>query len=154
MLEKNELLSLPKFELHKGFFVYFLFKGKDVVYVGQTTESVEARVGTHSKTKDFDSYSFLELSNALEALKMEFEYIVHLSPKYNAKITYCPPDYLSENYVWVLLHRIRERTHINNDKVKHLDIAFAFKGTKYYFSSDVEKLTNLSYQEIYNIISQ
>jgi len=38
----------------KGFYVYFLFKGESIVYIGQTV-NLPNRIGEHIKTKDFDS---------------------------------------------------------------------------------------------------
>lgn len=38
--------------------VYFLFKGDDVVYVGQS-KNILRRVGDHTETKDFDSFGYI-----------------------------------------------------------------------------------------------
>lgn len=67
--------------------IYFLFKGDEVVYVGQTTVGMN-RV-YHHKTKaggckDFDSVTMLECDvNELD--KMESEWIIRLRPRYNQR---------------------------------------------------------------------
>ncbi|KXS55166.1 MAG: prophage regulatory protein [Marinobacter sp. T13-3] len=63
--------------------VYFLVKGGEVVYVGQST-SVYSRVTTHYASKDFDFWSYIPCEK--EGLDiLESLYIHFLQPKLNGK---------------------------------------------------------------------
>ena len=81
VLEQEIVAQAESFENQCG--VYFLVKGKRVVYVGQSVQ-ISARLADHSKNKDFDSYAFIrcdkEKLNVLESL-----YIHALSPKYQGR---------------------------------------------------------------------
>lgn len=65
--------------------IYFLFSNDILVYVGQTTCDVIGRVVSHSKEKQFDSYSFLPCPKEF-LNKMESYFIVRHSPKYNLSV--------------------------------------------------------------------
>lgn len=60
--------------------VYFLFKGDELLYVGQT-KKVLARVFAH-QTLDYDGYAFLEYHDSILDVA-EAEYISKLNPRFN-----------------------------------------------------------------------
>lgn len=69
-------------------FVYMLFQGDEVVYVGFTAQ-IGQRIGTHKSgiTRiTFDSYSFVAFNDHAEAINAERALIDHLRPRYNKSI--------------------------------------------------------------------
>lgn len=54
--------------------IYFLWKNKSIVYVGQST-AIASRVGQHAQSKDFDFYSFVPCCR--EALDFLESYHIH-----------------------------------------------------------------------------
>jgi hypothetical protein len=67
--------------LLKNSFVYFLFSGNEVVYVGQST-TVGSRLSAHSKDKEFDRASGI-IVEPYRRLAVESAFIRLLKPKYN-----------------------------------------------------------------------
>lgn len=78
-LEKHKQKYVPEY------FVYTLFQGNEIVYVGQTT-CLDDRIRTHSYTKEFDSYSYLECIDYETMCEMESMLIISLLPKLNKTI--------------------------------------------------------------------
>lgn len=82
----DEIMYLPRIAIEGGSVgVYFLFKGDECVYVGQST-NVHARVREHRQarngTKDFDSYSWIPVDpDQLTAI--ELYYIDQIHPPLN-----------------------------------------------------------------------
>ena len=62
--------------------IYFLLKTDQIVYVGQTRNSISDRILSHSKEKDFDSFSYFVV-NGNELDKLEADNIIYHHPKYN-----------------------------------------------------------------------
>lgn len=61
--------------------VYFLIRGRHVVYVGQST-NILSRVATHRREKDFDAAYFLRVP-ASDLDRVEASFITVLEPEYN-----------------------------------------------------------------------
>jgi len=61
-----------------------LYKGNEVVYVGQST-SIESRITTHRREKDFDSYKYVLCSESLLD-ETENAFILMFQPKLNKKV--------------------------------------------------------------------
>lgn len=83
-LEKlHNLKCLPFDKVGYGSGVYFLCKGNDIVYVGESTCLI-ARISAHlhEKIKDFDSVYFLSIAPHARR-KVEKAFIQHYNPKYN-----------------------------------------------------------------------
>lgn len=78
----NILLNAQNIDNSCG--IYFLIKGTEIVYIGQSV-SVLKRIETHFSNKDFDSFSFLpckkEMLDVVESL-----YIHLIEPKYNGNV--------------------------------------------------------------------
>lgn len=76
-------------DLHSG--VYFLFKGDELVYIGQSV-SVHSRVETHRSLRliDFDAYAFHACERD-QLKRIEAIQIRHYKPKYNIQQ---PPERL------------------------------------------------------------
>lgn len=68
--------------------VYFLFDGKEIVYVGQSAD-IFRRIYEHSsgrakgEKKKFDTWEYFEISDEAERLRAEHLLILALKPKYN-----------------------------------------------------------------------
>jgi len=83
----DEIMYLPRIDAHNGAIgIYFLFKGNECVYVGQSTQ-VHVRVREHrtkrNKSKDFDTYSWIPVpADKLDSL--ELHYIETIQPKLNS----------------------------------------------------------------------
>lgn len=71
--------------------VYLLYKNDEIVYVGQTTQ-LFIRINNHSKTKDFDQFSYISCKSYEEMMDIETALILELQPKYNQKLS---NDYIS-----------------------------------------------------------
>lgn len=101
--------------------VYFLIKGSEVVYVGQST-NVMGRLTGHLRGKDFDRFAFLNCPKS-QLLDIESRYIAALKPKHN---TYHPalvikPGTANLKKVLPVLLKRRERGGIekkNREKVE------------------------------------
>lgn len=65
-----------------GSYVYFLFAGKDLVYVGQTV-SLADRVASHLGDKTFDKVCYVEVPASIRLI-VEDANISHYAPKYNS----------------------------------------------------------------------
>ena len=75
---------VPAVRTPYGYFVYALFRGDVVVYVGSSI-NVEDRVQTHLRQgeKAFDSYSFVSVNSVEEMHKLELFSIAAFDPEYN-----------------------------------------------------------------------
>jgi hypothetical protein len=67
--------------------IYFLIKKDKVVYVGQSKAGL-SRVYSHitANKKDFDSFSYIHISNNEDLDLLEADYIIKFDPIYNLKI--------------------------------------------------------------------
>ena len=66
-----------------GFYVYFLLKGNNIVYIGQT-KSICSRISNHQKDKDFNSIYVLSVLTKTNALQQEAEWLDRVGKtKYN-----------------------------------------------------------------------
>lgn len=66
----------------KGYFVYALWRGEEIVYIGQSTNLL-GRIGAHTKTKEFDYYSYYTCRDQLEMDNIESVLIYKFKPIYN-----------------------------------------------------------------------
>ena len=71
-------------EYFKLGYVYYLWDGDDVVYVGQST-ALSHRIRQHLSSKLFDSFSFIRCSID-EMDELEGREIMRLNPKYNRQL--------------------------------------------------------------------
>lgn len=65
--------------------IYFLIKGVDIVYVGQTKRGIQ-RVLNHHNKKDFDKFYFHKSSPWCDLDSLELKYIMDFKPLYNRSI--------------------------------------------------------------------
>jgi len=65
--------------------VYKLFKGEDIVYIGQTKHGVYSRLVSHKKTKDFDSVFVMNVPTD-DLNDIEATLILENMPKYNKSV--------------------------------------------------------------------
>lgn len=90
--EKADILSGLGTFYNKDFYfglmgVYFLIKGREVVYVG-SSECIMSRIPQHIPDKDFNCFKFILVPDLNEMLKVEADFIKKLCPIYN--ITHNP----------------------------------------------------------------
>ena len=82
-----QLLELAHdvYEFQPG--IYFLFKEREIVYVGKSLNTI-ARIYDHqrAKSKDFDAFAILPFP-AEYIDELEIEYICKFTPKYNTALT-------------------------------------------------------------------
>jgi len=81
LLKDIKYKSIPII-INKETSIYFLLEKGQVVYVGQTRNSVSDRILSHSKEKDFDAFSSFAV-NDKELDEIESENIIFHRPKYN-----------------------------------------------------------------------
>lgn len=79
VLSKTKTLDLPL----AGKFVYFLYRGSEIVYVGKS-DSLLLRLGAHQATKVFDQVKYLEVLPEDQG-SLEIALIKALRPSYNAQ---------------------------------------------------------------------
>jgi hypothetical protein len=91
--------------------IYFLFDGKDIVYVGQSV-NMNYRVGQHVVSdKEFDSWNYVEIK--AECLdEYEAEYIMHLQPKYNKAIP--------KNTIWHSIDAVKRKSGVGKLKLRKI----------------------------------
>lgn len=85
--------AVPMPEVLAG--VYFLIRNRKVMYVGSSINII-SRIRSHQRTKIFDSFTFIPLTEFLsddelgmyKILKLESEYIDRLNPPWNKKRTH------------------------------------------------------------------
>lgn len=65
--------------------VYMLYKGDNIVYVGQSQSSIIQRISYHSTDKDFDSIAFMNAPKHLLDY-LEATLIIKHKPKYNKSL--------------------------------------------------------------------
>ena len=81
--------------------MYFLFDGKDIVYVGQSAD-IFRRIYEHSsgrakgERKKFDTWEYIEIPDEAERFRAEHLLILALRPKYN--IDYSGSD--ARSVIW------------------------------------------------------
>lgn len=79
--------KLKKYEIFPTetwkFFVYFLFKGEKIVYIG-ITKNILKRITSHKSTfrGKFDSFSYIGCEKK-DSLKIERKYLIKYNPKFN-----------------------------------------------------------------------
>ncbi len=69
--------------------IYFLYRGKELVYIGSSL-SIIKRINEHfkQKKKEFDSYKFLELNGTIDLIGAESRFIYKYKPIYNIQNLY------------------------------------------------------------------
>ena len=99
--------------------VYFLFDGKEIVYVGQSAD-IFRRIYEHSsgrakgEKKKFDTWEYIEISDEAERFRAEHLLILALRPKYNI-------DYSGANARYVIdKHRSKNNNECKVSKIKRL----------------------------------
>lgn len=137
----KDIKDLKRYEVVRdNIGVYFLHKGDDIVYVGQST-NVWGRVQVHIRegVKDFDSYSVLPCSED-RLLRTELFYIYILQPKYNKRLDgFCNKS--------IFIKKIQEEFELPFKKswaelaIKESGIeAYCFKGVEYFANKDLNSV--------------
>lgn len=70
-------------------FLYFLYDGDELAYVGQTRHGVMSRIMSHKKDKVFDSISYIKRVPEEDLSDLEATFIMRYRPKYNTSL---PPN--------------------------------------------------------------
>lgn len=78
-----DISTLKRFEM-PNIGVYFLFKGDELEYIGQSI-NVFRRLNDHLKDKVFDNYSFVCCDSKYDAEKLEKQLIEKYKPRLNIK---------------------------------------------------------------------
>jgi excinuclease UvrABC nuclease subunit len=95
MLSIQQIIVAKQENTQRRCGVYFLVKDDVVLYVGKSV-NVDARIAQHRLSKSFDSYTFIECSEA-DLDTVERGYIEELNPPLNKKmrqdlkVDYAPP---------------------------------------------------------------
>ena len=91
--ETGDVRSLNPFDMHGDiFYIYFLLRGKEVVYVGKTCD-IKRRLRSHQKGKNkkyFNDVKYFVFSgdrDSLEYRKLEMDFICKYTPAYNIRST-------------------------------------------------------------------
>ena len=71
-------ISIPRV----SYYVYFLYRNCEIVYIGKTTNPTQ-RIGAHASTKKFDGAECFELSSESEMDSVESELIMKYQPILN-----------------------------------------------------------------------
>lgn len=75
--------ELPEYTLWQGWFVYYLWLGPDLVYVGKTT-NLGQRITAHiNSPKRFDRVTYATLSSEQDMRQLEKDEIRRRQPPYN-----------------------------------------------------------------------
>lgn len=66
--------------------IYFLYNGTTLVYIGQAI-NLHQRINEHirTKTKEFDSYRFIEINGNIDLDRLEEEFIKKYRPIHNVR---------------------------------------------------------------------
>lgn len=110
--ENINLDTLPFINVSAKRGIYFLYRGLELVYIGQTV-NLFRRIGQHldDKTKEFDSYKFLEINGNINLMKIEIFLIKRFQPTYNKA--------RKKTYTREVRNKYQlERYHENKNKVK------------------------------------
>lgn len=78
---KEHIISCKNDLIDNDYAVYFLIKGGEIVYIGQSNE-ILTRVNVHRRDKDFDSFSYIIVDKGT-VNEIEMMYINYFNPKYN-----------------------------------------------------------------------
>lgn len=106
-----DLNELPEVQAKDIRCLYFLFKNKELVYIGKSI-NLFGRIGNHlmQKNKVFDSFRYLEVPDLIDLEELERIYIVKYRPIYNVQIkTKYEQDLISSQ-------RIQEREELRRKK--------------------------------------
>lgn len=140
-LETKETILSSKELLKDDYWIYFLIKDDEIVYVGQTIRGMH-RIKVHQfeGKKDFDSFSYL-VCDKNELDYWESRYILKYDPKYNSQITYSSLDdeigtkYFSKTKIKDALNTTK---HVINRILKENSIDFKeIRGKRFY---DVDQI--------------
>ena len=132
----EEIKDLKRYEvLESDVGVYFLYKGDEIVYVGQSI-CVWRRINTHIQEgfKDFDSYSVLPCDED-KLQETEMFYIFALQPKYNKMIEgFCNRNTFIKKIKGMFNAPLKRRD--INRAIKESGVeSYSFKGIEYFRSA-------------------
>lgn len=82
--KKIDPYKLERHTIKEGCCVYYLFRGIEIVYIG-STYNLNCRLSSHSKTKDFDSYSFTSVRE-WNQFDLEAREILKYKPIFNKSL--------------------------------------------------------------------
>jgi excinuclease UvrABC nuclease subunit len=114
--------------------VYFLINSGEIVYIGKST-NIDGRITQHSATKEFDSFSWIELDGTnLE--NIEAEYIMAFNPRLNIRLP-------RSRFISQLMIKREYQIHMGKAK-KALKLAdasqYIFNGSVYYDRDEVNAI--------------
>ncbi len=80
---------LPKIEVKRIRCIYFLYKGEEIVYIGQSI-NMFSRLFQHiaEKIKEFDSLRYMEVPELIDLDNLEKHLIIKYRPVYNVYIKF------------------------------------------------------------------
>ena len=127
--------------------VYILYKNDEIVYVGQTKQLL-FRIGNHSKTKDFDQFSYISCESYEEMMDIETALILELQPKYNHRVggSYISVNGFRDKVKEIAGSSYDSSMYINRirKKLKESDIELVnFKDSILFHKKDMEKAIEL-----------
>lgn len=112
--------------------IYFLYRGLDLVYIGQTTH-LDQRLHNHTqdKTKEFDSYKFLEINGTIDLSVLEITLIKRFQPVYNknSKVDTSRKERNKQQY-YKNKHKIKIVNNFNiltNEEIQKTNTFYTFK---------------------------
>ena len=127
----------------KGFFVYFLYLGDVVVYVGATTD-INTRILSHAESiKEFDSYSVIPMATAEEMFELELRGIVKYTPRYNKTATATEKSGFRSASNIKLWHDIDAETIKEMADAADIEV-LEFKGKHLYNTAQINRLLGIT----------
>lgn len=77
---------LPEYDMAIGWYVYYLWRGPDLIYVGMTTD-LHQRVRNHRASKDFDRVTYKRFDSERSMRRWELRTIESARPPLNKRVT-------------------------------------------------------------------
>lgn len=128
--------------------IYGLYHGKELVYIGSTTNFAQ-RISTHMSTDDkiFDGYCYTEVMGDTELESVEATLIAKYQPRYNRGLPinklYVSYPNSKKKYGFRFNHELD--SFINEHQLKP---CFLIRGLPYFYQSDFAKALGLDQQPI------
>ena len=111
--------------------VYFLYRGNLLVYIG-SSQNILNRIPDHFSTKEFDSYSYIEINGNININKVETLFIRKYKPEYNVSVVYNPSgEEIEFDKNFEKISKPRKKQYIKKVKpTKNEEIKVVFAGYK------------------------
>jgi hypothetical protein len=83
----QDLLKERKIKYESYYFLYFLFRGEKIVFIGKGKGNPSTIVNNYKhKGKDFSHYTIIRYEDKDEMMEDELEYVVQHKPEYNRRL--------------------------------------------------------------------